>query len=169
MPAERRTRRSAPRNGRHRPGLPSRGRGRTASARGRRRTGYAKVMKSVRESSDWGSSAASAKCSGEKISDCGSAILRPAPRTGSGSRTATSPWANGRRQNCNFRLETAPLASHGMVDGAGQAHGHDKHGECRGEKAHREHETCLHAKFLHAKLKRPANHLVLTTRKRSMS
>src|ERR1700741_3828156 len=82
---------------------------------------YAKVTKSTARKLGVGSNAARAKCSGEKISDCGSAICgQPANRFG--VQNGDSPCAKDEARNCNCDWAWA-LASHGMVT-APDSHGH---------------------------------------------
>src|SRR5215467_11544653 len=84
---------------------------------------YAKVMKSASRKLGVGSSAASARCSGEKISDCGSAICGQ-PANTFGVQNGDSPRASDEARNCNSDWNCA-LASHGIVT-APESHGHER-------------------------------------------
>src|SRR5262249_52540190 len=84
---------------------------------------YAKVTKSASPKLGAGSSPARAKWSGEKISDCGSAICgQPANRFG--VQNGDSPRASEDARNCNSGWNCA-LASHGIVT-VPENHGHDR-------------------------------------------
>src|SRR5262249_47712464 len=84
---------------------------------------YMKVMKSTARKFGVGSNAARAKCSGEKINDCGSAICGQ-PANTFGVQNGCSPRASEDARNCNPGWNCA-LASHGIVT-APESHGHDR-------------------------------------------
>src|SRR5215467_10139749 len=84
---------------------------------------YAKVTKSASRKLGVGSNAASAKCSGEKISDCGSAICGQ-PANTFGVQNGDSPRASEDARNCNPGWNCA-FASHGIVT-MPESHGHDR-------------------------------------------
>src|SRR5215467_972337 len=84
---------------------------------------YVKVMKSTARKLGVGSKAASARCRGEKISDCGSAICGQPAKT-FGVQNGDSPRASDEARNCNSGWNCA-LASHGIVT-APESHGQDR-------------------------------------------
>src|SRR5579871_361085 len=84
---------------------------------------YAKVTRSASQKLGVGSNDARARCSGEKISDCGSATCGQ-PANTFGVQNGDSPRASEDARNCSSGWNCA-LASQGIVT-VPESHGHDR-------------------------------------------